>query len=104
MNAFKRTAGNVSAIAVNSFREGMRDRILYVIVVFAVAVIALGKVIGWVSVGEDLKVVRDIGLTAMSFFGVLVAVFVGANLIHREIERHTITLYWPDRSVAGSSL
>jgi ABC-type transport system involved in multi-copper enzyme maturation permease subunit len=90
MNALKRTAENVSAIAVNSFREGVRDRILYVFVVFAIAVIASGKVIGWVSVGEDIKVVRDIGLTAMSLFGVLVAVFVGANLIHREIERHTI--------------
>jgi len=90
MNTIRRFFDNVSAIAVNSFREGVRDRILYVFIVFAVAVIALGKVIGWVSVGEDIKVVRDIGLAAMGLFGVMIAVFVGSNLIHKEIEQRTI--------------
>lgn len=81
---------NVGAIALNSFREAMRDRILYVFVVFALIVTASSKVIGWVSVGEDIKVVRDLGLASLGFFGMLITVFVGANLIHKEMDRRTI--------------
>ena len=81
---------NVGVIALNSFREAMRDRVLYVFVVFAVIVMASSKVIGWVSVGEDIKVVRDLGLASLGFFGMLITVFVGANLIHKEMDRRTI--------------
>lgn len=81
---------NVGAIALNSFREAVRDRVLYVFLVFGFLVIVSGKAIGWVSVGEDIKIVRDIGLAALGFFGMLIAVFVGANLIYKEMERKTV--------------
>ncbi|MBN1809251.1 MAG: ABC transporter permease subunit [Planctomycetes bacterium] len=90
MNRCRRFLNNVVAIAANGFREGVRDRILYVFFLFALAVIASAKLIGWVSVGEDIKVVRDIGLASMGLFGVMISIFVGASLVHREIERHTI--------------
>ena len=68
----------------------MRDRVLYVMVVFSILVIASSKAMGWVSVGEDIKVIRDVGLAGLSAFGALIAIFVGTGLIHKEIDKRTI--------------
>jgi ABC-type transport system involved in multi-copper enzyme maturation permease subunit len=77
-------------IARNTFREAVRDRVLYLVAAFGILVLLSGKVIGWVSVGEDIKIVRDIGLTSVSFFGAMIALFVGTGLIQREIGGRTI--------------
>jgi ABC-type transport system involved in multi-copper enzyme maturation permease subunit len=77
-------------IARNTFREAVRDRVLYLVVAFGILVLLSGKIIGWVSVGEDIKIVRDIGLTAVSFFGAMIALFVGTGLIQRELGGRTI--------------
>ncbi len=81
---------NVLEVCRNTFREAVRDRVLYVIVVFSVLVIASSKAMGRVSVGEDIKVIRDVGLAGLSAFGALIAIFVGTGLIHKEIDKRTI--------------
>jgi ABC-type transport system involved in multi-copper enzyme maturation permease subunit len=77
-------------IAGNTFREAVRDRVLYLVAAFGLLVLLSGKIIGWVSVGEDIKIVRDIGLTSVSFFGAMIALFVGTGLIQRELGGRTI--------------
>jgi len=80
----------VLAIARNTFREAVRDRVLYLVAAFGLVVLGSGKLVGWVSVGEDVKIVRDVGLAALSFFGALVAIFVGTGLVQRELGGRTI--------------
>lgn len=77
-------------IALNTFRESSRDRVLYVIAFFGVALMAASQGLGWVSVGEETQIVQDFSLAAISFFGALIAVFVGTGLVYKEIEKRTI--------------
>ena len=80
----------ILAVAVNTFREAVRDRVLYVLLFFAVGTIFASKAIGWITIGEDQKVVADISLAAVSVFGALIAIFIGTNLVHKEIDKRTI--------------
>jgi ABC-type transport system involved in multi-copper enzyme maturation permease subunit len=80
----------ISAIALNTFREAMRDRILYLLLAFAAIVIAASRLLSMLTVGSEDKIVKDLGLSAISLFGVLTAVFVGVSLVFKEIERRTI--------------
>jgi len=77
-------------IAVNTFREAVRDRILYVLMVFAVVVIIGSKAIAWVSMGQEVRMLKDLGLASISFFSVIIAIFVGTQLIHKELDKRTI--------------
>ena len=81
---------HVYPIAKNTFREAVRDRILYVILLFAALLMMAGVGLGWVSVGEELQVVQHFSLAGLSFFGALLAVFVGAGLVHKELEKRTV--------------
>jgi ABC-type transport system involved in multi-copper enzyme maturation permease subunit len=78
------------AIATHTFKEAIRDRILVLFVVFAVLLMAFSTVLSWLTVGSELKIVTDIGLAALTFFGMLVAVFIGITLVHKEVEKRTI--------------
>ncbi len=80
----------VQAIALNTFKEAVRDRILYAILAFAIAMIASTIVLATIGVGSGPKIVRDVGLGFISIFGVLIAVFIGIGLVHKEIDRRTI--------------
>ena len=80
----------VRAIAVNTFKETIRDRVLAVIVVFALLMIAAGLWLGSISLGEEGRMMKDFGLVAVSAFGLIVAVFVAAGLVHREVEKRTV--------------
>jgi len=80
----------VWAIAINTFRETVRDRILYALILFAAIVTVLGIVLGSLSVGQDIRILKDIGLAAISFIGGIIAVFAGTNLVYKEVERRTI--------------
>lgn len=82
--------GKVALIAVNTFRESIRDKILYIIFVFAAVIMLASVALGWVSIGDQLQVTQHFSLAAISFFGALIAVFSGAGMIHKEIERRTI--------------
>ena len=80
----------VVAIAVNTFRETIRDRVLAVIVVFALLMIAGGLWLGSISLGEQGRMMKDFGLVAVTAFGLIVAVFVAAGLVHKEVEKRTV--------------
>jgi ABC-type transport system involved in multi-copper enzyme maturation permease subunit len=78
------------AIAINTFREAIRDRILYLILAFALVMIAASRAISLLTVGSEEKIVKDMGLAAISVFGVATAIFVGVGLVFKEIEKRTI--------------
>lgn len=80
----------ITAVAANTFRESIRDKVLYVLLFFAAATILGSKVLGWISIGQDLKIIKDICLASMSIFGTLIAIFVGANLVYKEIDKKTL--------------
>ena len=80
----------VVAIAVNTFKETIRDRVLAVIVVFALIMIVGGLWLGSISLGEQGRMMKDFGLVAVTFFGLIVAVFVAAGLVHKEVEKRTV--------------
>lgn len=83
---------NILAIAKNSFKETIRDRILYVIVIFAALMIVASLLAGSISMEQDAKVVQDFGLSSIFLFSILMAVFIGTNLVHKEIDKRTIFL------------
>ena len=80
----------VRAIAVNTFKETIRDRVLAVIVVFALLMIAAGLWLGSISLGEQGRMMKDFGLVTVTAFGLIVAVFVAAGLVHKEVEKRTV--------------
>lgn len=80
----------IAAIAVNAFRESVRDRVLYNLVFFAILMISASYLIGQLTAGQDLKIIKDLGLAAMSLFGLFMAVFIGIGLVSKEVERKSI--------------
>ncbi|MFB0517782.1 MAG: ABC transporter permease [Acidobacteriota bacterium] len=80
----------VYPIALNTFREAIRDRVLYLLLFFALLMIFTSRIASLLTVGEESKIIIDIGLSAISFFGVLMAVLIGITLVSREIEKKTI--------------
>jgi ABC-type transport system involved in multi-copper enzyme maturation permease subunit len=80
----------IGRVAVAVFRESVRDRILYNLVGFALLVIGASYLIGQITAGQDVKIIKDLGLAAMSAFGVFIAIFIGIGLVSREIERRSI--------------
>jgi ABC-type transport system involved in multi-copper enzyme maturation permease subunit len=80
----------IKTIAMNAFKEVIRDKILYNILIFTLVVIISSVLLGQLTIGQDQRVIKDIGLASMSLFGVLIATFVGTSLIHKEIRKKTI--------------
>jgi len=78
------------AIVENTFKEGLRQRILMLIVLFSILVILVSVFMGPFALGEAPKIIRDVGLAAASLFGILVVIIIGSTLIHRDIEKRTI--------------
>jgi ABC-type transport system involved in multi-copper enzyme maturation permease subunit len=80
----------ILAIAHNTFREAVRDRVLYNLVLFVLLLTAAAIFIGELSGGQERKIIVDLGLSAVLLFGVFIAIFVGVGLVFKEIERRTI--------------
>ena len=80
----------VFTIAQNTFREAVRDKVLYVLLFFAAAAILGSKALGWISIGQDIKIVKDITLASISVFGALIAIFSGTSLLYKEIDKRTL--------------
>ena len=78
------------AVAINTFKETIRNRVLLNILLFAVGLIVLSLVIGDWSLHQQVKVIKDFGLSAMSIFGLLIAIFIGIRLMAQELEQKTI--------------
>lgn len=82
--------GRIVAIAGNAFREAVRDRVLYNLVLFVLLLTGAAVFIGELSGGQERKIIVDLGLSAMLLFGVFIAIFVGVGLVYKEIERRTV--------------
>jgi Cu-processing system permease protein len=80
----------VVRVAGAVFRESARDRVLYTLAGFAVLLITASLLLGQLTAGQELKIVKDLGLAAMSLFGVFIAVFIGIGLVSREVDRRTV--------------
>ena len=80
----------IAAVALNTFREAIRDRVLYLILAVALVVVGVSRFVAMLTVGSETKIVKDLGLAAVSIFGLLIAVFIGVSLVSKEIERRTI--------------
>jgi ABC-type transport system involved in multi-copper enzyme maturation permease subunit len=77
-------------IGRNSFLETIRDRVLYVLLAFAILMIGSAELLSLLTVGSQEKIFKDLGLASISVFGVLIAVFVGVGTVSKEIEKRTI--------------
>ena len=77
-------------IAVNAFRESVRDKVLYNLVAFAILLIGASYLIGQLTAGQDVKIIKDLGLASTSIFGLFIAIFIGIGLVSKEVERRSI--------------
>jgi len=77
-------------IAANTFREAVRDRVLYNLIAFALLLTATAILVGQISMQIERLVVINLGLTAVSLFGVVIAIFIGIGLVSKEIEKSTL--------------
>jgi len=80
----------IMSIALNTFKEAIRDKILYNLLFFALLMIGASMLLATLTVGEQSKIIIDIGLASINIFGVLIAIFLGIGLISKEIEKRTI--------------
>ncbi len=80
----------VWAITLNTFKEAVRDRILYSIVFFALLLLAISTIMDIITIGQRAKIIKDMGLFSISLFGTLIAIFVGIGLVYKEIDKRTI--------------
>ncbi|EDM79296.1 hypothetical protein PPSIR1_04128 [Plesiocystis pacifica SIR-1] len=78
------------AIALNTFREAVRNKVLAILVLFAVALMAFSLVLGQLSLHEEIRIIKDLGLAGISIFGVIIALFLGVNLLSKELDRKTV--------------
>ena len=78
------------AIALNTAREAVRNKLLYSILLFAVLVVAVAALFGSVSIGDQMKFVKDFSLMSVSLFGVAIAVMLGVSMLNKELGRKTI--------------
>jgi ABC-type transport system involved in multi-copper enzyme maturation permease subunit len=80
----------IAAVAWNTFREAVRDRVLYNLVVFAFLMIAAAILVGQISIGIETIVIVSLGLSAVSVIGLLIAVFTGVGLVSKEMDKRTL--------------
>ena len=80
----------IPRIALQVFRESVRDKVLYNLVLFAVLLIAASYLIGQLTAGQEVKIIKDLGLGAIQVFGLFIAVFIGIGLVSKEVERRSI--------------
>ena len=81
---------NVWTVATNTFREAVRDRVLYNLVFFALLMMGAAILVGQVSIGIEQSVIVSLGLTAISVIGIFIAVFIGVGLVSKEMDKRTL--------------
>lgn len=80
----------IGAILFNTFRETVRDKLLYGIVFFAISFIFVTLLLGEMSLHEERRVIVDIGLADISIVGLIIAIFLGVGMLHKEIDKKTL--------------
>src|SRR5260370_1336845 len=100
INVIETTTGKVSAkpsgarrvwaIAFNTFRESVRDRVLYNLILFVLILVAASVFVSDLSLDMESQFTAALGLSAMLVFGALIAIFIGVALVYKEIDKRTI--------------
>jgi Cu-processing system permease protein len=80
----------VAIVALNTFREAVRDRVLYNLVFFALVMMAAAILVGQISIDIEQIVIVNLGLSAISIIGLLISVFIGVGLVSKEIDKRTL--------------
>jgi ABC-type transport system involved in multi-copper enzyme maturation permease subunit len=80
----------MALVAWHVFKEGVRDRVLYSLAGFAGLLVGVSILIGQITAGQDIRIIKDLGLATIELTGVLMAVLIGVGLVAREIDRRTI--------------
>jgi ABC-type transport system involved in multi-copper enzyme maturation permease subunit len=80
----------IGLVAWHVFKESVRDRILYGIVAFALVMVVAAILIAQITAGQDVKIIKDLGLAVIELAGVLMTIVIGVGLVAREIERRSI--------------
>jgi ABC-type transport system involved in multi-copper enzyme maturation permease subunit len=83
-------SARITSIAANTFREAVRDRVLYNLIAFALLLSGAAIFVGQISIDIEKLVVINLGLTAVSLFGIVIAIFIGIGLVSKEIEKRTL--------------
>jgi ABC-type transport system involved in multi-copper enzyme maturation permease subunit len=81
---------NVQTVAANTFREAVRDRVLYNLVFFALLMMGAAILVGQISIGIERDVIVSLGLTAISVIGIFIAIFLGVALVSKEMDKRTL--------------
>src|ERR1700693_256793 len=77
-------------VAINTFREAVRDRVLYNLIFFALMMFGAAILVGQISIGIERLVIINLGLSAISIIGLIMAIFIGGCLVYKEIEKRTL--------------
>ena len=85
-----RKGGKISAIALNTFRESVRDRVLYNLILFVLILIGASVFVGELSIDQESVFIMRLGLSLMLVFGAMIAIFIGVGLVFKEIDKRTI--------------
>jgi Cu-processing system permease protein len=80
----------IAAVAANTFRETVRERVLYNLVFFAMLMTLAGLLLGQLSIRQDEKIIKDLGLASIDLFGTAIALILGVGLVGKEIERKSL--------------
>lgn len=80
----------ILTIAKNAFREAVRDRILYNLIIFVLLITASAIFLGELTAGQEARVIVNLGLSSILLFGTFIAIFVGVGLVWKEIEKRTV--------------
>ncbi len=80
----------IFTLATNVFAETIRDRVLYLIGLYAIALFAGAELLPQLAAGTGDKILLDFGLNIMSFLGLIITIFVGTNLINKEVDKKTL--------------
>ena len=80
----------IGLVAYHVFKESVRDKVLYNLVLFAILMISASYLIGQLTAGQDVKIIKDLGLAASSMFGLFIAVFIGVGLVWKEVDRRSV--------------
>jgi ABC-type transport system involved in multi-copper enzyme maturation permease subunit len=83
-------AAQIVAIAQNTFKEAVRSRVFYILLAFAVSLLVFSTALGSLSIGNLQRVILDMGLSTISWFSAMTAIFIGIGLVYQEIEKKTI--------------
>jgi ABC-type transport system involved in multi-copper enzyme maturation permease subunit len=80
----------VTTVAIGVFKESIRDRVAYNLVLFAVLLMAASFLLAQLTAGQDVKIIKDLGLASATAFGLFIAIFIGISLVAREVDRRSI--------------